>query len=147
MCKTLLFYQLIIKLFHIRQNRFLFLECKCLIGGRGTLVLKEEQFPFERQYNNKPQWSSFLALESPCGRIEGALLGHLVLVLAVWSLDSHFSFLTFNVLRSTLIQQPFIESTVRIFFEPTIMLGTGSWWIRLGPTLKRRQVLQWRQTL
>lgn len=52
-----------------------------------------------------------------------ALLGDLVLVLAMWSLGSHFSFLTFIVLRSKLIQQPFIEATVKIFSEQTIMLG------------------------
>lgn len=66
----------------------------------------------------------FLAWESPCGRVERALLWNLVLVLAVWSLGSHFSFLIFGVLWSKLIQQPFIEATVRIFSEPTIMLGT-----------------------
>lgn len=124
MRKTFLFYQLFIKLFNIRQNRFLFFGSECFTGGRVASMLKEEQLGYEKQYNNKPLLSCFLAWESPCGRVERALLWNLVLVLAVWSLGSHFSFLIFGVLWSKLIQQPFIEATVRIFSEPTIMLGT-----------------------
>lgn len=62
------------------------------------------------------------------GRVHGGRLdcttGGLALVLALWSLASHFSFLTFHVLWSELIQQPFIEGTLRLFSESTIMLGT-----------------------
>lgn len=45
-----------------------------------------------------------------------------VLVLALWSLGSHFSLLTSSVPRAWLIQQLPLEATVRIFSEATIML-------------------------
>ena len=65
----------------------------------------------------------FFSVRESCGRGDGTPLGDLVLVLAVWSLASHFSFLTFSVLWSHLMQQPLIGATVRIFSEPTILWG------------------------
>ena len=47
--KPFLFYQLFIKLFNTRQNRFLFVESECLTGRRVASVLKEGPLGFERQ--------------------------------------------------------------------------------------------------
>lgn len=69
----------------------------------------------ERQWNNKPLLPSFWGA--------GELMRKSGESTALWSLSSYVSFLTFSTFWPNLIQQPFIEATVRIFSEPTMTLG------------------------
>lgn len=146
MCKTFLFYQLFIKLILGKTDSF-FLNLRALLEEKlfqcwrkNSWVLRDSKIISHYQH-------LFLTWEHPCGWIENARLGDLVLGLAKWSLASRFSFLPFSVLWSKLIQQSFLEATMRIFSEPTIMVGimdphmNNTW----GPTPGKFKVLQWRQ--